>query len=154
MNHSTMETRMMTFPKKGQFNGRRKKTLEARMTITWLTCHQQYCINTKHLMYPYYLLHLLQKYLCLLHYCMPLLTSILQEHLTTMEPMASRNYWLHNRSNRRRYLVKPGKLPGLPGFFWSNQEFHTWEWPRKNYLWNVCHSRLGLAGSFTRHPSR
>ena len=62
---------------------------------------------------------------------------------TTMEPTASRNYWSDNRSNRRSYLVKPGKVPGLPGFFQSN-----WEWPRKNYLQNVCHSQLGLAGSF------
>ena len=35
----------------------------------------------------------------------------------TMEPTTGRNYWSDNGSNRRKYLVEPGKVPGLPGFF-------------------------------------
>ena len=45
----------------------------------------------------------------------------------TMEPTTDRNYWSDNGSNRRKYLVKLRKVPGLPGFFRSNQEFHTQE---------------------------
>jgi len=34
-----------------------------------------------------------------------------------MRPMAGRNSQSNNGSNKRRYLVEPGKVPGLAGFF-------------------------------------